>query len=131
MALLGANGEVKDSKSTVDVLKREILLSSAAMDDTGHSDKENIEMVFAYQMRDQISVRGVVNVQKDFDTWLQRYITGKIAAEAKAIRDRIEQKKWNTVLELQKKFKYTYEQATAQVFGKPLVEQPATVQKTA
>lgn len=116
-------------KTEATVTKQEIMFSSASKNEkTKLSDYENLQVVFSYQMRDQIAVRGAVAVQKDFPVWLQSYITDKVAQEAKAILDRIEQKKWNTVLELQKKFGYTYEQATTQVFGKPLVQQPATQQ---
>lgn len=106
------------ANTTIDVLKQEVVLSHAA--------KSNVETVFAYQMRDQIAVRGAVAVQKEFPAWFQQYIIGKIEQEAKAIRDRIEQKKHNMVYELQRKFGYTLEQATKQVFGEPLVQQPAT-----
>ena len=94
--------------------------------------KDNASLVFAYQMRDQIAVRGQIAVQKEFDTWFRNYVADKMEQEAKAIKGRIEQKKWNMVVELQKKFGYTLEQATTQIFGKPLLEQPATnVTKTA
>lgn len=119
-------------KTEISVVKQEIMFSSGAKSEaTKLDDYANLQVVFAYQMRDQIAVRGAVNVQKDFPTWLQSYISNKVAQEAKQILDRIEQKKWNTVMELQRKFGYSYEQATTQVFGKPLVEQPATQVKTA
>lgn len=91
-----------------------------------HTLKQDVELVFAYQMRDQIAVRGQVAVQKEFDTWFRSYIGQKLEQESKAISDRIEQKKWNMVVELQKKFGYTLEQATKQIFGTPLVQAPAT-----
>lgn len=94
-----------------------------------HKLKSDAELVFAYQMRDQIAVRGQIAVQKEFDTWFRSYISDKLEQEAKAINGRIEQKKWNMVVELQKKFGYTLEQATKQIFGVPLVQQPATVAK--
>lgn len=95
-----------------------------------HSLKQNAELVFAYQMRDQIAVRGQVAVQKEFDSWFHNYVSNKLEQEAKAITGRIEQKKWNMVVELQKKFGYKYDEAVAQIFGKPLVQQPATQQNT-
>jgi adenylyl- and sulfurtransferase ThiI len=91
-----------------------------------HALKTNAELVFAYQMRDQVAVRGQLAVQKEFPAWFQNYLTDKLEQEAKQITARIEQKKWNMVVELQKKFKYTLEEATKQVFGVPLVQQPAT-----
>jgi hypothetical protein len=94
-----------------------------------HGLKTNAELVFAYQMRDQIAVRGQIAVQKEFDTWFRNYISEKLEQESKAITGRIEQKKWNMVVELQRKFNYTLEQATTQIFGKPLVQQPAAVAK--
>lgn len=96
-----------------------------------HGTKRNAELVFAYQMRDQIAVRGQIAVQKEFDTWFRNYVSDKLEQEAKAIEGRIEQKKWNMVVELQKKFGYTLEQATTQIFGKPLVNAPATAVKAA
>jgi nuclear transport factor 2 (NTF2) superfamily protein len=88
--------------------------------------KQDAELVFAYQMRDQIAVRGQLAVQKEFETWFRNYVADKFEQESKAIAKRIEDKKWNMVVELQKKFNYTFEQARDQVFGKPLVQQPAT-----
>ena len=96
-----------------------------------HGFKANAELVFAYQMRDQIAVRGQLAVQKEFDAWFQQYVAEKFEAEAKAINSRIEQKKWNMVIELQKKFGYTLEQATTQIFGKPLLENPVAKAKVA
>lgn len=93
--------------------------------------KSDAELVFSYQMRDQVAVRGAVAVQKEFDSWFQNYVADKLESEAKAINDRIEQKKWNMVIELQKKFGYTLEEATKQIFKTALVNQPATVQKSA
>jgi|SRR5215831_5910821 len=112
-----------DEKNTVSVIKVEMNLS--------HADKQNVETIFAYQMRDQIAVRGAVAVQKEFDAWFKGYVSDKLKQEAKAIVDRIEQKKWNLVIELQKKFGYTLEQATTQIFGKPLVQNPLAVAKSA
>lgn len=91
-----------------------------------HKLKSDAELVFAYQMRDQIAVRGQIAVQKEFDTWFRNYVADKLEQESKAITGRIEQKKWNMVVELQRKFNYTLEQATTQIFGKPLVNAPAT-----
>jgi len=91
-----------------------------------HALKTNAELVFAYEMRDQVAVRGQLAVQKEFPTWFQNYVADKMEQAADAINKRIEQKKWNMVVELQKKFKYTLEEATKQVFGVPLVQQPAT-----
>lgn len=91
--------------------------------------KTDAELVFAYQMRDQIAVRGQIAVQKEFDTWFRSYVSDKFEQEAKAINGRIEQKKWNMVVELQKKFGYTLPEATKQVFGTPLVQAPASVAK--
>jgi len=88
--------------------------------------KQDAELVFAYQMRDQVAVRGQIAVQKEFPMWFSNYVADKLEQEANAINGRIEQKKWNMVVELQKKFKYTLEEATKQVFGVPLVQQPAT-----
>lgn len=99
--------------------------------DITHSLKTNAELVFAYNMRDQIAVRGQIAVQKEFDTWFRNYVSDKLEAEAKAINTRIEDKKWKMVVELQKKFGYALEQATTQVFGKPLVQNPAAVAKAA
>lgn len=96
-----------------------------------HALKTNAELVFAYQMRDQVAVRGQLAVQKEFPTWFQSYVSEKLEQEAKNINARIEQKKWNMVVELQKKFKYTLEEATKQVFGVPLVQAPANVVKAA
>lgn len=94
-----------------------------------HALKQNAELVFAYQMRDQIAVRGQVAVQKEFDTWLQHYVGAKLEQEAEAIKGRIEQKKWNMIVELQKKFGYNLAEATKQIFGTALVNAPATVVK--
>lgn len=91
--------------------------------------KTDAELVFAYQMRDQIAVRGQLQVQKEFDTWFRSYVSDKFEQESKAISGRIEQKKWNMVVELQKKFGYTLAEATKQIFGVPLVQQPTTVAK--
>jgi hypothetical protein len=96
-----------------------------------HALKTHAELVFAYQMRDQIAVRGQIAVQKEFDAWFRNYVSEKLEQESKAITGRIEQKKWNMVVELQKKFGYTLEQATTQIFGKPLVQNPAAVVKAA
>jgi hypothetical protein len=96
-----------------------------------HALKTHAELVFAYQMRDQIAVRGQIAVQKEFDAWFRNYVGDKLEQESKAITGRIEQKKWNMVVELQKKFGYTLEQATTQIFGKPLVQNPASVVKAA
>lgn len=96
-----------------------------------HKLKSDVELVFAYQMRDQIAVRGQIAVQKEFDTWFRNYVADKLEQESKAITGRIEQKKWNMVVELQKKFGYTLEQATKQIFGAPLVNAPASVAKVA
>jgi hypothetical protein len=96
-----------------------------------HALKANAELVFAYNMRDQIAVRGQIAVQKEFDAWFRNYVSDKLEAEAKAINTRIEDKKWKMVVELQKKFGYTLEQATTQIFGKPLVQNPAAVVKAA
>jgi len=96
-----------------------------------HGLKINAELVFAYQMRDQIAVRGQIAVQKEFDAWFRNYVSSKLEQESKAITSRIEQKKYNMVLELQKKFGYTFEQATKQIFGAPLVQNPAAVVKAA
>jgi|SRR5882757_1902564 len=93
--------------------------------------KQHAELVFAYNMRDQIAVRGQVAVQKEFPTWLQNYLGDKLEQEAKAINKRIDDKKWNMVVELQKKFGYTFDAAKEQVFGKPLLPQPANVVKAA
>ena len=110
----------QENEKVIEVIKVSLNLT--------HADKANVETIFAYQMRDQIAVRGAVAVQKEFDTWFQSYVSDKLTAESKAIRERIEQKKWNMVLELQKKFGYSYADATKQVFGVPLVNQPATQQ---
>jgi hypothetical protein len=96
-----------------------------------HNLKANAELVFAYNMRDQIAVRGQVAVQKEFPAWLTNYVSDKLEQESKAIQKRIEDKKWNMVVELQKKFGYTFDAAKEQVFGKPLVQQPANVVKVA
>ena len=83
--------------------------------------KDNAELIFAYQMRDQVAVRGQLAVQKEFAPWFRSYISDKLEQEAKAIRGRIEQKKWNMVVELQKKFGYTLAEATKQIFGEALL----------
>lgn len=80
-----------------------------------HKLKQDAELVFAYQMRDQIAVRGQIAVQNDFDVWFRNYIMDKLEQESKAIKARIDQKKWNGVIELQKKFGYTYETACKQM----------------
>ncbi len=96
-----------------------------------HALKTNAELVFAYEMRDQVAVRGQLAVQKEFPTWFQNFVADVLEQKADAINKRIEQKKWNMVVELQKKFKYTLEEATKQVFGVPLVQAPANVVKAA
>jgi len=96
-----------------------------------HKFKSDAELVFAYQMRDQIAVRGQIAVQKEFDTWFRNYVADKFEQESKAISGRIEQKKWNMVVELQKKFGYTLAEATKQIFGQALVNAPANVVKAA
>src|SRR4051794_19053442 len=80
-----------------------------------HALKTNAELVFGYQMRDQVAVRGQLAVQKDFEPWFRNYVAGKLEQEAKAISSRIEQKKWNGVIELQQKFGYTYAEACKQM----------------
>lgn len=94
-----------------------------------HKLRQDAELVFAYQMRDQIAVRGQIAVQREFDTWFRNYVSDKLEQESKAITKRIEDKKWQMVVELQKKFNYTLEQATKQIFGVPLVQNPAAVAK--
>lgn len=108
---------VQNEKTVTETVKIEVEIA--------HALKDHAELVFAYNMRDQIAVRGQVAVQKEFPVWFRTYIAEKLEAEAKAIKTRIEDKKWRMVVELQKKFGYTLEQATTQIFGKPLLENPA------
>lgn len=91
--------------------------------------KRNAELVFAYEKRDEIATYGAVNVAKQFQNWFQEYVLDKLAKECEIIEKRIEQKKWNKVMELQREFKMPYEQAVEAVFGKPLAT--VTVQKSA
>lgn len=77
--------------------------------------KKDVELVFGYQMRDQVAVRGQIAVQKDFEAWFRNYVANKLEQEAKAINSRIEQKKWNGVIELQQKFGYSYAEACKQM----------------
>lgn len=77
--------------------------------------KTDVELVFAYQMRDQVAVRGQLAVQRDFEAWFRNYIAGKLEQERKAINKRIEDKKYQGVIELQEKFGYTYAEACKQM----------------
>lgn len=114
------------TESVMSTENKEVTQVKTVSVEISHKLKSDVELVFAYQMRDQIAVRGQIAVQKEFDTWFRNYVADKLEQESKAITGRIEQKKWNMVVKLQKKFGYTLEQATTQIFGKPLVQAPAT-----
>ena len=84
--------------------------------------KSDCEMVFAYEMRDELTVSGQLAVQKNFPNWIQSKVAKILSTQADQIRDRIEAKKQLKVLVLQKEFGLSYKEASEKVYGKALVE---------